>query len=702
MKGTVHYKTQDNVAILEIDNPPVNALSSGVRQGLHDYVGAALEDESISAIIITGVGDSFIAGADISEFSGKMEGAPLPAVLSKMEQSSKPVIAAINGTVLGGGLETALCCDYRVTKPKAVFGLPEVKLGLLPGAGGTQRLPRLIGAEAALDIMLTGKHVAASQALDLGIVDRIINDDLINGALEFASKLKNQPTPLRKIRRMSDHAEHDRHHPEIFSNARSLAKKIAKGQDAPEWIIECVEAAVNSDDFDKGLAKEAENFFKCFRSPQRKALIHVFFNERNAAKIPDIPKDTPKRIINQAAVIGAGTMGGGIAMCFANVGIPVKLVDVNREALDKGLSIIQNNYGTSAKKGRLTQEKLEKRLGLIQTTLDYQDLADADIIIEAVFENMELKQQIFKELDTVAKPGAILASNTSALDIDAIAAATNRPTDVIGTHFFSPANVMPLLEVVRGKETAKDVIATTMALGKKLRKVAVSAGNCHGFIGNRMIFRYMEQASQLLLEGALPEQVDQALQEFGMSMGPFAMHDLVGLDLGWRERKKSGKSRNEDKVADALCEAGRYGQKNGTGFYRYEAGNRKPVADNAVKDIIESVSQELGIERREINNEEIVQRCIYALINEGAKILEEGIAIRSSDIDIVYIYGYGFPAYRGGPMFYGDQIGMKQILADLNALKADHGDLWEPAELIAELAESDGKITKWQPNSADT
>lgn len=696
LKGTVHYQVDGNIAILSIDNPPVNALSSGVRQGLHDHIDSALSDDSVNAIIITGTGDSFIAGADISEFSGKMEGAPLPAVLNQMDHSPKPIIAAINGTALGGGLETALCCDYRVSVPTAVFGLPEVKLGLLPGAGGTQRLPRLIGAQAALDMMLSGKHVPAPKALPLGIIDEVIEGDLLQGARAFAEKILAQATPTRKIRDMKEHGQTDREHPEIFEQARQLAAKIAKGQDAPEWIIQCVEAAVTIEDFDKGMAKEAENFFKCFRSPQRKALIHVFFNERNASKIPDIPKDTPKRNIQQAAVIGAGTMGGGIAMCFANAGIPVKLVDANQEGLEKGLGIIRKNYENSARKGKLKPEALNQRLQLIEGTLSYDDLKDADIIIEAVFENMALKKEIFTALDKVAKPGAILATNTSALDVDEIAAVTRRPGDVIGTHFFSPANVMPLLEVVRGKTTEKEVIATTMSLGKKLKKVAVLAGNCHGFIGNRMIFRYMEQAGKLLLEGALPQQIDKALQDFGLNMGPFAMHDLVGLDLGWRERKKTGKSRDVDKVADALCEAGRYGQKNGAGFYCYEEGSRKPLPDDAVTGIIETVCADLGINRREITDEEIVKRCLYALINEGAKILEEGIAIRSSDIDIVYIYGYGFPAYRGGPMFYGDQIGAKQLVEDLRDMERTLGSEWTPANLLVELAESDGKISKWQ------
>ncbi|MDX1696537.1 MAG: 3-hydroxyacyl-CoA dehydrogenase NAD-binding domain-containing protein, partial [Ketobacteraceae bacterium] len=548
LKGTVHYKADGHIAVLTIDNPPVNALSSGVRQGLHDHIEAALNDDNIQAIIVTGAGNAFIAGADISEFSGKMEGTPLPVVLNKMDSSTKPVIAAINGTALGGGLETALCCDYRITVPQAVFGLPEVKLGLLPGAGGTQRLPRLIGAEAALEVMLTGKHVPAAQAQALGMVDRISEGDLVADAKTFAREILQQASPVRKIRNMTGHTEKDRQRPEIFTNARKLAARIARGQEAPEWIIQSVEAAVNLDDFDKGLAKEAENFFKCFRSPQRKALIHVFFSERNAARIPDIPKDTPKRAIHRAAVIGAGTMGGGIAMCFANAGIPVKLVDANQEGLDRGLAVIRNHYESSAKKGKLTSEALDQRVALIQGTLDYADLQEADIIIEAVFENMALKKEIFQKLDAVAGADAILATNTSALDVDDIAAVTTRPGDVIGTHFFSPANVMPLLEVVRGKATEKTVIATTLSLGKQLKKVPVLAGNCHGFIGNRMIFRYMEEAGKLLLEGALPQDVDKALQGFGMSMGPFAMHDLVGLDLGWRERKQSGQSRDTDKV----------------------------------------------------------------------------------------------------------------------------------------------------------
>ncbi|MCG8668118.1 MAG: 3-hydroxyacyl-CoA dehydrogenase NAD-binding domain-containing protein [Pseudomonadales bacterium] len=699
MKGTVHYEVKKFCAILTIDNPPVNPLSSGVRQGLFDLIERAQQDEQIGTIIITGAGNSFIAGADISEFSGKMEGAPLPAVLNRMESSTKPIIAAINGSALGGGLETALCCDYRICNQQALFGLPEVKLGLLPGAGGTQRLPRLIGAEAALDIMLSARHVKPSEALTLGIIDAVAEDDLMEAAFAFAEDLKNREYPLRKIRDLSEHQQQDKNKPGIFDAARRLAEKTARGQRAPGWIIECVEAAVNIDDFDKGIAKEAENFFKCFKSSQRKALIHVFFNERNAAKIPDIPKETPRRDIKKAAVIGAGTMGGGIAMCFANAGIEVTLLDADQEGLDKGLAKIQKNYELSLAKGKLKQSSYEQRLSLIKSSLDYQELADADVIIEAVFENLALKKKIFEQLDSVAKSGAILATNTSALNIDEIAQVTSRPEDVIGMHFFSPANVMPLLEVVRGAETAKGVIATAMSLGKKLKKVSVLAGNCPGFIGNRMLFKYMEQASQLLLEGALPQDIDGALQEFGMAMGPFAMHDLVGLDLGWRERKKSGQSRDIDKVADALCEAERFGQKNGRGFYRYDENSRQPIPDDIVTSTIEKVASELGIERRSISSDEIVQRCIYALINEGAKILEESIAIRSSDIDIIYIYGYGFPAYRGGPMFYGDKVGAKQLIEDFTALEEQTGQTWEAANLIKQLAEQDGSLTKWQRTS---
>lgn len=695
LKGTVHYRIQNSTAVLTIDNPPVNALSSGVRQGLFDQVNAALQDEAVNSIVITGKGNAFIAGADISEFSGKMIGAPFHEVMATMESSSKPIIAALNGTTLGGGLETALCCDYRIASATLIAGLPEVKLGLLPGAGGTQRLPRLIGAEAALSIMLSGEHVNGDKALALGIIDKLIDGEIVTEAVAFAETIVSQGSALRKIRDLKEHQLKDRQSPELFNQARATAKKMARGQDAPEWIIECVEAAVNLDSFDAGIKKEAENFGKCFSSPQRKALIHVFFNERTAAKIPDIPKDTPIRHINSAAVIGAGTMGGGIAMNFANAGIPVQLMDVDEANLTRGLGVIRKNYEFSVKRGKLTEEKLKQRLSLITGTLNYADLNQVDLIIEAVFENMELKKNIFKQLDSVAKTDAILASNTSALDIDEIASVTRNPENVIGTHFFSPANVMRLLEVVRGAETSKEVIASSMALAKRIKKIAVLAGNCHGFIGNRMVFKYMEQASRLMLEGALPEQIDKALFDFGFNMGPFAMHDLVGLDLGWRERKKSGKSTDLDKVADALCEAGRFGQKNGKGFYQYQEGSRGGSPDPAVKTMIEEASAALNITRRSISDAEIIQRCVYSLVNEGAKILEEGIAIRSSDIDIAYIYGYGFPAYRGGPMFYADEVGLKRVYEEMLTLQNRHGDFWQPAALLQQLAETGQTFSKW-------
>ncbi len=695
MKGTVHYEEKEGIAILSIDNPPVNALSSGVRQGLYDHMTSALNNDAIKAIVITGIGNSFIAGADISEFSGKMEGIPLPEVLKTIENSTKPVIAAINGTALGGGLETALCCDYRIGGSTTVTGLPEIKLGLLPGAGGTQRLPRLIGAESALKVMLTGEHYNADQSLKSGIIDQLVEGNLLEGALEFARTLTEQ-APLRKIRDMQVHTLRDRQHPEIFEQARKTASRMARGLQAPEWIIQCVEAAVNLDSFDEGLKKEAENFMKCFRSPQRKALIHVFFNERNAAKIPGIDKSTTRLPIRTTAVIGAGTMGGGIAMSLANASLPVTLLDIDQESIDRGLSVIRSNYLRSVKKGKLSQQQYDERMALIKPTLCYDDLANADLIIEAVYENMELKKSIFRQLDAVAKDQAILATNTSALDIDEIAQATTRPQQVIGTHFFSPANVMKLLEVVRGKETSKEVIATCMTLAKPLKKVAVLAGNCRGFIGNRMIFRYMQQANQLILEGALPEQVDRALYDFGMNMGPFAMHDLVGLDLAWRERQKTGQSTDLDKVADALCEAGRYGQKADKGFYQYDPETRNKRADTEVAHIIEATSAALGMTRREISQDEIIKRCIYALVNEGAKILEEGIAIRSSDIDIVYIYGYGFPAYKGGPMYYADSVGVNQVYQDLLVFQQQWGNEWEPAHLLKQLAETGGKFTQWK------
>lgn len=702
MKGTVHYEVRDNIALMTIDNPPVNPLSSGVRAGLHEGVSKALADSAIDAIVLTGAGRAFIAGADISEFGGAATAGPsLGEALDMMEGSTKPIIAAINGTAFGGGLEVALCCDYRVAAPTAPVGLPEVKLGLLPGAGGTQRLPRLVGAEKALQFILSGDPAMAPQAKALGIVDDVIDGDIVEGGIAFAKDIVANGSKTRKIRDEEAKVEADRGNSQIFDDARKMAAKRMRGRFAPEMIIQCVEAAVNLGDFDAGMKVEADCFRQCLAHPQREALIHMFFAEREVAKIPDVPKDTPKRDVKSAAVIGCGTMGGGISMNFANAGIPVTVLEMNPEALERGLGVIKRNYDIQAKRGRMSTEAVDKCMSLITGTTNYEDLGNADVIIEAVYENMDVKRDIFKTLDGVAKTGAILASNTSALDIDQIADATKRPGDVIGMHFFSPANIMRLLEVVRGAKTEKDVIATAMGLGKKLNKIAVLSGNAPGFIGNRMLGQYTRQAGEIILQGATPYQVDSVINAFGMPMGPFQMNDLVGLDLGWRARKLA-KVAPEDvpitaRVADKLCELDRYGQKNGRGFYIYAEGSRVGQPDPEVIEIVEATSAELGIERTEISDEEVLKRCFYPLINEGAKVLEEGIALRPCDIDIVYLNGYGFPEVTGGPMFWADQQGLDNILADIKRFGETYGgSAWEPAPLLEKLVAEGKKFSDLQ------
>jgi 3-hydroxyacyl-CoA dehydrogenase len=690
MKGTVHYETRDGVALLTVDNPPVNPLSSGVRQGLHDGVARALADDAVKAIVLTGAGRAFIAGADISEFgAAASQGPGLHEVLKTMEASSKPIVAAINGTAFGGGLEVALCCDYRVAAPKAPVGLPEVKLGLLPGAGGTQRLPRLIGAEKALAFMLSGDPIPAPEARQLGIVDDVVDGDVVEGAIAFARRMLAEGGKLRKIRDESERVEADRDNPELFAEARRNAARRMRGRFAPEMIIQCVEAAVNLGDFDAGMKVEQENFAKCLNHPQREALIHVFFSEREVAKIPDVPKDTPVKKIERAAVVGCGTMGGGITMCFANAGIPVTVLEMNQEALDKGLGVIRRNYDIQVSRGRMTAADVDKRMGLITGTTRYADLGQADVVIEAVYENLDVKKDVFRQFEAVMKPGAILASNTSGLDLDAMADVTTRPGDVIGLHFFSPANVMRLLEVVRGSKTDKTTIATAMQLGRTLGKVAVLSGNAPGFIGNRMLAGYTRQAGEIILQGATPYQVDKVIQQFGMPMGPFQMNDLVGLDLGWRARKLAG-MKPEDvpitaRVADKLCELERFGQKTNRGFYVYPEGSRAGQPDPEVVKIVEETSAELGIARREIADDEVLKRCLYPLINEGARILEDGIALRPCDIDIVYINGYGFPEVTGGPMFWADQQGLDNVLADIGKFREEYGDFWKPAPLLERL-----------------
>ena len=693
LKGTVLYEVKDNVALLTVDNPPVNPLSDGVRTGLYESLTKAEEDDSVVGVVLTGNGRAFIAGADISEFGGNVEGVSLNEVFQKLEHCSKPVVAAINGIALGGGLETALCCNYRIADKNAFVGLPEVNLGLLPGGGGTQRLPRLAGPSEALKMMLTGAHVPAKKALDMGIVDGI-SEDVVNESIEFIKNKADSNEEHPKVRDLNSKMIEARGDDKVLLEAQAMASKGRKGQFAPGQIIKCVEAAINIDDFDEGLKKEGEYFLECLMHPQREAMIHIFFGERAASKISDVPKETKVMDIKKAGIIGSGTMGGGIAMCFANAGIPVHIIDQDEENLKRGVSVIEKNYDFMVNKGRLSPEQKDSVFGLVSSSLDYKDVSDCDIVIEAVYENLELKHEIFKSLDTHVKEGAILASNTSGLDIDSIASVTSRPELVVGTHFFSPANIMRLLEVVRGEQTSDETLATIMAIGKRLKKAAVVSLNAPGFIGNRMLFGYTAQANMLLLEGALPHQIDQALESFGLNMGPFRMMDLVGLDLGWRARKLSGKeSPLHAKIGDELCEQDRYGQKSGAGYYNYSEGSRAPNPAPENEAVYEKISSENGFTRRDISDEEIVERCILALINEGADILSEGVAQRAADIDVVYINGYGFPIWRGGPMHHANAMGLDKVIEKLEKYKEITGnDVYKPSEMLVNLAKDGGKL----------
>jgi len=692
LKGKVNYSVNGNIAILEVDNPPVNPLSSGVRAGLSEYIAKANNDESIEGIILTGAGRSFIAGADISEFGQKPDGPDLHTALKEIEFSKKPVLAAINGTALGGGLETALVCNYRMGTNKAIVGLPEVNLGLLPGAGGTQRLPRLIGPSQALKMMIAGTPMSAKKALQQGVIDAISENSLIDDAIAFLhEKIGLNLIEHPKVRDKNEKVLEARGDDNVLSEAKALAAKTRRGQFAPGQIIACVEAAINEDDFDAGMKKESEYFLECLVNPQREAMIHIFFGERAASKISDIPKETPLLPINSAGIVGSGTMGGGIAMNFANAGIPVLVLDQDEKNLERGMGVIEKNYQMMVDRGRMTQEQKDMVLGLITPTLSYEDLSDVDIAVEAVYENLELKQEIFKSLDAVTKDHAILASNTSGLDIDAIASSTKRPGKVVGTHFFSPANVMRLLEVVRGKDSSDETMATVMSIGKRMGKAAVVSLNAPGFIGNRMLAGYTYQANMLLLEGALPNQVDSALESFGMSMGPFRMMDLVGLDLGWRARKLANiETPLANKISDALCEQDRFGQKTSKGFYNYSEGSRAPNPAPENEAIYKEISSQNNIERREISDQEIIDRCILALVNEGARILEEGVAQRSGDMDIVYINGYGFPIWRGGPMFYANQLGLSEVINKMSAFSKLDENFWKPAPLLQKLADNSG------------
>ena len=695
MKGTVLYDIKDGIAILTVDNPPVNPLSDGVRAGLYECLVKAEEDSSVKGLVLTGKGRAFIGGADISEFGGNGEGITLNDVFNKLESCSKPVVAAINGFALGGGLETALCCNYRIADKNAFVGLPEVNLGLLPGGGGTQRLPRLAGPSEALKMMLTGSHIPAKKALNIGIVDKI-SENVVEASISFVTEKAENGENHPKVRDMNEKVIEARGDDKVLLEAQAMAAKGRKGQFAPGQIIKCVESAINLDDFDEGLKKEGEYFLECLLHPQREAMIHIFFGERAASKIADVPKDTQIKDIKKAGIIGSGTMGGGIAMCFANAGIPVHIIDQDEDNLKRGMSVIEKNYDFMVGRGKLTSDQKDMVFGLVTSSLEYKDLSDCDIVIEAVYENLELKHEIFKSLDEHVKDGAILASNTSGLDIDSIASVTKRPELVVGTHFFSPANIMRLLEVVRGEQTSNETLATIMAIGKKLKKAAVVSLNAPGFIGNRMLFRYTAQANMLLLEGALPHQVDQALESFGLNMGPFRMMDLVGLDLGWRARKLGGKeSPLHAKIGDELCEQNRFGQKSAAGYYNYSEGSRAPNPAPENEATYEKISSENGFTRRDISDEEIVDRCILALINEGADILSEGVAQRAADIDVVYINGYGFPIWRGGPMHHANAMGLDVVIEKLEKYREITGnDAYQPSEMLIDLAKNGEKLAE--------
>jgi 3-hydroxyacyl-CoA dehydrogenase len=659
INAVADLKIQDGVAIVRLDSPPVNALSQPVREGILNGVKQAIGDASVQAIVLSCKGKTFIAGADITEFGKPPQAPSLPDVLAVIESSSKPVVAAIHGTALGGGLETALACHYRVAVESAKCGLPEVKLGLVPGSGGTQRLPRIVGVDKALEMITSGEHVSAKNCLAMGLLDEIVDEfDLEGNAVVFAKKVVAEKRPLRKVRDLNEKVEAARGKPEIFADFRKANARKFRGFLAPEYCIRCVEAAVNQS-FDEGLQTERKLFMELMTGSQSAAQRYVFFAEREVWKIPDVGGHTPIIAVNTVGIIGAGTMGGGIAMNFLNAGIPVTIVETKQEALDRGIATVRKNYENTAKRGKLTMADVEKRMSMLKPTLKLEDLAQVDLVIEAIFENMAIKKEVFGKLDAICKPGAILATNTSALDIDEIATAVKRPEAVIGLHFFSPANVMRLLEVVRAKETSKAVIATSMQLAKRIGKIAALVGVCPGFVGNRILAARSRAAQALMMEGVMPWDIDRVLYNFGMPMGPFAMSDLAGLDIGWS--KETSKSST---VREILCEMDRRGQKTNSGYYDYDE-NRNAKPSPVVEKIIKDFVAKNGGTTRAVSDEEILERCTYPMINEGAKILDEGKAIRASDIDIVWINGYGWPVYRGGPMWYGDSIGLDKVVAKL-------------------------------------
>lgn len=704
MSSVVRYELIDNIGIITIDNPPVNALSQALRQGLLDVVTAAQKDAS-EALVLLCAGRTFIAGADITEFGKPPQSPSLPEVLAVLENSRKLIVAAMHGTALGGGFETALACHYRCAVPSARVGLPEVKLGLLPGAGGTQRVTRLAGVKAALEIIINGNPLSAAEAAELNLLDEVLPDEnLREGAIAYARDLVDSGALLKRVRDIS--IDPGALEPGFFANYRLRLAERARGQIAPDRIVTAVEAAVTLP-MEHGLIRERDLFLELLHSPQSRAMRHIFFAEREAAKIRDLPADTPLRDIRHVAVVGGGTMGGGIAMCFANAGIPVTLLEISSEALERGLGIVRKNYATSVQKGRMSEAEMQQRLQLITGSADYADLAQVDLVIEAVFENPDIKKDVFRRLDAVCKSGAILASNTSYQNIDEIAAVTSRPQDVLGMHFFSPANVMKLLEVVRGEKTSHEVLATAMQVGRRIGKICALSRVCYGFIGNRMLTGYARQAHMLLLDGATPAQVDGVAEDFGMAMGPLAVSDLAGLDIGYKARQAreaAGEVLDPAThcVASALVEMGRLGQKAGAGYYRYDPQTRARQSDPQVEALIREHAARLGIPQREISREEILARLFYPLINEGARILEEGIAQRPGDIDIVYVYGYAFPAAKGGPMFHADEIGLSTVYEGILRFGLELGETyWQPSPLLAQLARSGSSFAQWDAARRD-
>lgn len=684
MSEVVTLERRDVVAIVTVNNPPVNALSAAVRRGISENIKAAAADPQVQAVVLACAGRTFIAGADITEFGKPPQPPGLGEVISDIENCPKPVVAAIHGTALGGGLEVALGCHFRVASKDAKMGLPEVKLGLLPGAGGTQRLPRAVGPELAVSMIVTGTPIGAQEALKNGLIEEIVEGDLAAGAEAFARKVLAEKRPLRRLRDDDSKLAAAKADRSIFTNAAAAANKRNRGLEAP---LACAEAVSWTLDvpFDEALKKERESFLKLVAGDQSKAQRYAFFAEREAAKVSGVPEGTKPRKVEQVAIIGAGTMGGGIAMSFASAGIPVTLIETGQEQLDRGLGIIKKNYEATAARGGMSADEVTKRVGRITPKVGLEHVKDADLIIEAVFETMAVKKEVFTKLDQFAKQGAVLASNTSYLNVNEIAAVTKRPQDVLGMHFFSPANVMKLCEIVRGDKTAPDVLMTAVTIAKRIAKVPVVVGVCDGFVGNRMLAARSKQSEKFLFEGALPQQVDAVVTKFGLPMGPFAMGDLAGLDIGWRSRKDRG---IKSEIADALCEAGRFGQKTGKGYYKYEGGSRAPLPDPEVEKLIEETLAKLGLKRRQISDDEILERMVYPMINEGARILEEKIAARPSDIDVVWLYGYGWPIYRGGPMFYADQVGLKHIADRLSFYAKQTNDpSLEPAPLLKRLAD---------------